>query len=90
MNCVVTTFFCNGYSVVESGTLSFGFAAAPSSAVVDTRTKMVRFMVLRSFLRLKTKGGYEIYNTGRFGRGCLLARRLVDYTNSENYLVELT
>ena len=43
------------------------------------RSRLLNSPAAKSFdLSLEPKASYDIYNTGRFGLGCLLARRLVE------------
>lgn len=52
-------------SLVRSVENAHRFLASPASKAFD--------------LTLEPKPAYDIYNTGKFGLGCLLARRLVEY-----------
>ena len=46
---------------------------------LDSADRLLSSPSAKAFdLSLEPKGGYDPYNTGRFGQGCLLARRLVE------------
>ena len=51
-------------SLVRSMEQAYGLLRSPEAAAFD--------------LKLEPKESYDAYNTGRFGQGCLLARRLVE------------
>src|SRR5258708_21564806 len=46
---------------------------------VDAAHRLLSSGSAKSFdLSLEPRGSYDVYNTGRFGLGCLLARRLTE------------
>ncbi len=46
---------------------------------VENADRLLNSEAARAFdLALETKASYDVYNTGRFGQGCLLARRLIE------------
>jgi hypothetical protein len=56
-----------------------GFQREAVVKSLDAADRLLRSPSARAFdLSLEPKASYDAYNTGRFGQGCLLARRLVE------------
>jgi hypothetical protein len=55
------------------------FQRTSVAASLDAADRLLRSPSARAFdLSLEPKSSFDTYNTGRFGQGCLLARRLVE------------
>ncbi len=78
--CGATTITSNWWKPSPVGQYGSDFQRQSLAAIVRKRSPATQFAGRKIFRSQSSnrKASYDIYNTGRFGLGCLLARRLVE------------